>query len=224
MMRAIAIVIGCLISAAAHAQQNQCRTAPPGTSTSYCASEAFVTQSSVQGPSSSTAGDIPSFSDTSGKQLQDSGIPSAALPTAIGQLPGVATSTAAGSGNVGQVVTAAAATGGLTSGSPANVTSISLTHGDWDISFTAIGGTSAGTSLTDWTFAMSTTSASLTPIASSLALHERVPAEADHTASFAHGPTQVLISATTTYFLNVSSSFTGTAPTASGVLRARRMR
>lgn len=43
------LLLLCLITGplSAHAQQNQCRTPPPGTSTSFCASEAFVTKSIV---------------------------------------------------------------------------------------------------------------------------------------------------------------------------------
>jgi hypothetical protein len=40
-------VITLLSASSVQAQQNQCRTAPKGTSTSYCASEAFVTSSQV---------------------------------------------------------------------------------------------------------------------------------------------------------------------------------
>lgn len=43
--RAIFCLILFLVSTTAHAQNTQCRTAPVGTSTSNCASEAFVTQS-----------------------------------------------------------------------------------------------------------------------------------------------------------------------------------
>lgn len=41
-MRWLALIL--LLPLAAHGQSNQCRTPPVGTSTSYCASEAFVTQ------------------------------------------------------------------------------------------------------------------------------------------------------------------------------------
>jgi len=62
----------------AFAQSSQCRTSPVGTTTAYCASEAFVTQSSaaagnVKGPSSSTAGHVATFADATGKVIQDGG-------------------------------------------------------------------------------------------------------------------------------------------------------
>lgn len=43
--RAIVCLAALLLPAAALAQQNQCRTSPVGTSTTYCASEALVASS-----------------------------------------------------------------------------------------------------------------------------------------------------------------------------------
>jgi hypothetical protein len=67
-----------MAAAPAHAQNQQCRTAPVGTSTANCASEAFVTNSvaaggDVRGPDSSTAGHVATFADTTGKLIQDGG-------------------------------------------------------------------------------------------------------------------------------------------------------
>lgn len=78
----IRLALTCLVMVAlsaveACAQGQLCRTSPAGASTSYCASEAFVSQ---QFPSSATtAGDLASFSNTTG-QLQDSGIALSANP------------------------------------------------------------------------------------------------------------------------------------------------
>jgi len=177
------------------------------------------------------AGSTPSWANSVTSVATGSGLTGGTITTtgtiAInpGTVPGITSSVAAAAaGIVGEVITSSATTTALTSGTGAAITSITLTAGDWDISFTANGTTSSSTSITDWSFVVSTTSASTTPIANSLLLHERVPAEADHSASFAHTAIQVLLSASTTYFLNVVSTFTGTAPTATGILRARRMR
>lgn len=43
-----AVAVLWALIAPAHAQQNQCRTSPVGASTSYCASEAFVTKSATK--------------------------------------------------------------------------------------------------------------------------------------------------------------------------------
>lgn len=45
MMRSATLLLFLFTAIPASAQQNQCRTSPIGASTSYCASEAFVTQS-----------------------------------------------------------------------------------------------------------------------------------------------------------------------------------
>lgn len=74
------------------AQQNQCRTSPPGTSTPYCSSEAFVTDSiaaiptggDVTGPASSTTGHVATFADTTGKVIQDGGAPAGGTVSAAG--------------------------------------------------------------------------------------------------------------------------------------------
>jgi hypothetical protein len=60
------------------AQNQQCRTAPVGTLSANCASEAFVTHSvaaggDVHGPNSAVAGHIATFADTTGKLIQDGG-------------------------------------------------------------------------------------------------------------------------------------------------------
>lgn len=85
-----------LSATAAQAQNQQCRTAPVGTSTANCASEAFVTQSvtaagvsNVQGPASAVAGDAVIFDGTTGKLVKDAGGP-----------PVIAKATSTQSGNI----------------------------------------------------------------------------------------------------------------------------
>src|SRR6185312_4510011 len=73
----------------AFAQGAQCRTSPVGTSTAYCGSEAFVTNSiaaipaggNVTGPASSTTGHVATFADATGKVIQDGGAPSGGTVT-----------------------------------------------------------------------------------------------------------------------------------------------
>jgi len=143
----------------------------------------------------------------------------------IGNLPGIATNTAASAGKIGEVITSGSVTtGSLSSGVTTNVTSISLTAGDWDISAYLTFNTLGATSTTDWTAAISTTTASLTPASGTLALHERISAMLDHSFFDSFPPAQVLISGTTSYFINVQWVGSSTAPTATAILRARRMR
>ncbi|WP_370139855.1 hypothetical protein [Bradyrhizobium sp. USDA 313] len=141
-----------------------------------------------------------------------------------GHLPGIASNTAASTGEVGEVISASGTSGTLTSGTIAALGSISLTAGDWDISATIQFNAAGGTSSTDYNGAISTTSANLTPYGTSIAFTQRFPATADHSENFAFSPVQALINATTSFYLNARSVFTGTAPTASWCIRARRIR
>ena len=68
-----------LISAATP-QGYQCRTAPNGASTPYCASEAFITQ---HFPSSSTAGHVATYADSTGQELADGGAPAGGTVTSV---------------------------------------------------------------------------------------------------------------------------------------------
>ena len=140
-----------------------------------------------------------------------------------GHLPGIGSNTAASTGEIGEVITAGATSGSLTSGVTTAMGSISLTAGDWDISATVQFNASGASTITDYNGAVSLTSASLTPHGPMVFTH-RVPASADHSEHFAFPPTQALTNATTSFYLNARSVFTGTAPTVTWSLRARRMR
>lgn len=142
---------------------------------------------------------------------------------ADGHLPGIASNTAASTGEVGEVVSASGTSGSLTSGVTTALGSISLTAGDWDISATVQFNASGASTITDYNGAVSLTSASLTPHGPMVFTH-RVPAAADHSEHFAFPPVQALINATTSFYLNARSVFTGTAPTATWSIRARRAR
>ncbi|MEY9184994.1 hypothetical protein [Bradyrhizobium sp. USDA 313] len=152
------------------------------------------------------------------------GLTESIVTATVGHLPGIASNTAASTGEVGEVISASGTSGTLTSGTIAALGSISLTAGDWDISATIQFNAAGGTSSTDYNGAISTTSANLTPYGTSIAFTQRLPATADHSENFAFPPVQALINATTTFYLNARSVFTGTAPTASWCIRARRMR
>ncbi|TGN80570.1 hypothetical protein EOW77_0028180 [Bradyrhizobium yuanmingense] len=141
-----------------------------------------------------------------------------------GHLPGIASNDAASAGEIGEIVSASGTSGSLSSGVTTNLGSIPLAVGDWDITATIQFNASGGTTITDYNGAISSTSASLTPYGTSLAFTQRVPAAADHSENFAFPPVQALINATTSFYLNARSVFTGTAPTATWSIRARRMR
>ncbi|KYK44774.1 hypothetical protein A1D31_35720 [Bradyrhizobium liaoningense] len=136
------------------------------------------------------------------------GLTESIVTATIGHLPGIASNTAASTGEVGEVISASGTSGTLTSSTVAALGSISLTAGDWDISATIQFNAQGGTTSTDYNGAISTTSASLTPYGTSIAFTQRVPASADHSENFAIPPVQALINATTSFFLNARSVFT----------------
>jgi len=146
---------------------------------------------------------------------------------AVGQIPGTTTNDNAAAGKVGEIITATLASGSaisLTNGTSANVTSISLTAGDWDVNGTVFYVTT-GTTVTQ---------ALVTDISVTSATTNTAPGLGSYTyfgGSFtglakasSTGTSRISISVTTTVYLVVSPSFTVSTATAYGFLRARRVR
>lgn len=139
-------------------------------------------------------------------------------------IKGTTTNDNAAAGYVGEYISAEVLVGSavsLTSGANANLTSISLTAGDWDVSATAgyvftIAATivRGGISIVSATFPTSGPGYMAEGIASGSGLGQQ---------SFAITTTRMSLAATTTVYLVVNSSFTGTA-TGYGFIGARRMR
>lgn len=158
--------------------------------------------------------------------------PSAVGVAAPGQIPGTATNDAASAGNVGEYVFSNVVLGSavsLTNATAANITSISLTAGDWDISVVGYYNAAVTTNVTLAEVSISTVSATrgngnlggfvqLVYGAGGLVLGgtglitETVP-------SF-----RVSIASTTTYFFVAYSTFTVSTNTAYGSIHARRIR
>jgi hypothetical protein len=138
---------------------------------------------------------------------------------------GVTTNSNAPAGSVGQYVTSGLVSGvSLTSGTPANITSISLTAGDWDVCGT-IGITPAGTTTpTVILGAISTTSASTTPIESGVITELIIGFATGQVQNLPMACNRASLSVTTTVFLNIQANFGVSTETGQGVLRARRQR
>ena len=136
---------------------------------------------------------------------------------------------AAAAGKVGEVISSAIAVGSavsLTTATPANVTSISLTAGDWDVSgncnFTAASATTALGSV--WAAGISTTSATLPTDGTEAPVF--VPL-ITATSFKTHGTVsvkQVNVSSTTTVYLVCEATFTAGTAGGYGDIRARRVR
>ena len=155
--------------------------------------------------------------------------------TGSGQILGTTTNNNAAAGYVGEFITSTVASGSavtLTTATTANVTSISLTAGDWDVNgavdyifaaTTSVTQLQAGVSLTSATLAGQAGGAGLgTDPTVSLAQPAAVPTALPYVQMIA--PVRVSIAATTTVFLVSQAVFTVAACTAFGTIRARRVR
>lgn len=150
----------------------------------------------------------------------------------LGQIWATSTNDNARAGKVGEYVASTIALGSavsLTSNTPANVTSISLTAGDWDVdaiaqftgaTTTVVSSQEASISLTSATLdytggkgvAITGSSSPYNQIVSTSAIGIPIP------------PIRLSLSATTTVYLVVRSIFTTSTSSAYGILRARRVR
>ena len=147
---------------------------------------------------------------------------------------GTATNNNAAAGQIGEFVTATVAAGAavaLTTSVAANVTSISLTAGDWDINAQVDHLISATASITQLNASMSLTTAALSPQAGGAGLGTDATATASFaamvpTANITQGIVMVRLSiaGTTTVFLVAQDIFTLGTISAFGTIRARRVR
>jgi len=180
----------------------------------------------VVGPASATDHALVRFDTATGKLVQNSDV---TLGDSDGKLTrtagisvsGTNTNDSAAAGYVGEVVTASA-TVALTTATPANLTSVSLTAGDWDI-FAIAQFDGAGASVTSDVWAsLGTTSATMN---STLGQHGRWRGAATTDLFFPISfSLRASLSGTTTYYLTGQASFTTSTFSGRALLRARRVR
>lgn len=144
----------------------------------------------------------------------------------VGGLVGTTTNDNAATGYLGEYVTSTVIAGGavsLTTGVAANITSVSLTAGDWDLSGNVViidsGTGTLFTQVFGWINGASATAPTL-PAAAFL----QNMAGIDATFSFPVGTVRVQLTTTTTVFLSCRAGFSVSTAAAYGVLNARRMR
>lgn len=133
---------------------------------------------------------------------------------------GTTTNDDALAGQVGEYVSAAAAPVSVSSGTPGNITSISLTAGDWEISGTVTWQASGGSVMTTVALSINTVSATLGGAESIL----QTTFTANGVAMLWAGPSRFSLSGTTTIYLVELVGFTGGAVNANGTIAARRIR
>jgi hypothetical protein len=175
----------------------------------------FVTSISAAGVVSHAQ---PAVADISGAQ--------AALTP--GQLPGEPSNGSATAGNVGEYIESIVVTGSavaLTTATTANVTSIALTAGDWDVNLSAYFTSGSAASITQIISCISLVSATIdtTPGREAVLLQPATVPGAG-TNSFHVPMYRLSISGNTTVFLVVRGTFTLGALSAFGIIRARRVR
>jgi hypothetical protein len=142
---------------------------------------------------------------------------------------GTTTNDSASAGQVGEFISSTilqANRVGLTTGTPVNVTSISLTAGDWDV--TGLLGLSENSS-TSWTYysgSISTVSGTTSTLQTNNILGTVNSATLAAVNVFFAAPiVRVSLASTTTYYLVAQGAFTGgSGQAAFGTIRARRVR
>lgn len=147
---------------------------------------------------------------------------------AQGQIPGTPTNDSASAGRVGQYVESVIVSGSavsLTTATPATVTSISLTAGDWDVDSVGSFVPAATTSQSQIVVSISGTTNVLDTTPGKLGIIT--------TPAFVSGgfqsqvslpPYRLSLSVTTTVFMVAQSNFTVSTMTSYGIIRARRVR
>lgn len=142
-------------------------------------------------------------------------------------IKGTVTNDNAAAGYIGEIISGTAAAGSvsLTTATPANITSISLTAGDWDVTGGVTFTTPINTSVTQAIAGISTTAATFgadgTYARNTIAAY--VPGAVEWLDQVA--PTvRLSLAATTTVYLIGQSTFTVSTQTAGGFIRARRVR
>lgn len=152
---------------------------------------------------------------------------------AVGQLAGTGTNDAAAAGKVGELITATIAAGSpvsLTNNTSANMTSISLTAGDWDVSG-QVNFALTGATATSHQIGISATTATLPTQAGGSGIGTDplasfpIPMTAlSGTLDVGVGPVRVSLSSTTTIYIVAFALFSGGTEVVYGTIRARRMR
>jgi hypothetical protein len=135
----------------------------------------------------------------------------------------------AAAGSVGEMISSFVLVGSsvsLTNGVTANVTSVSLTAGDWDCEGNISTNPNAGTTTSNVTGAISLTSAT-TPIPSANGFAVITTGAAGNVGfglGVSTGRLRVNVSSTTTVFLVINAGFSGSTNSAYGALTCRRVR
>jgi hypothetical protein len=141
--------------------------------------------------------------------------------------PGTATNDSASAGQVGEYMSSTIASGSavsLSDGVAADVTSLNLTAGDWDINGKVAFTINGATVLTSALVSTNTSSATHGADTSPTYIRSYTDGTAGNTMAMATGVARVTIASPTTVYLVVTASFSVNTCAAYGIFRARRVR
>lgn len=198
-------------------------TASPGANTTQAASTAFVTAAVV----ASTTG-VASVNTRTGAVV----INSTDVTTGLGYTPlnivGTATNDNASAGNIGEFKSTDVVAGSavsLTSGSPANIATLSLTAGDWDVWGTVRYTPGVATVTTVSSAWASQTSATAPATSNGGGITVAVsPGQAGLAPAMSAGYQRISLAGTTTIYLTTVTTFAGGTLVGYGFIGARRAR
>jgi hypothetical protein len=155
---------------------------------------------------------------------------SLAFSPTTGGIIGTTAADNASAGDVGEYISASVVSGSavsLTSGAASNITSISLTAGDWDVYANIYNISGSGTLATSFFGQITTTSATFTfppTITTPASGGNNLTASATEGFYLAVGPARINVSGTTTVYLVATSVFTVSTLGGYGWIVARRRR
>ncbi|KAI3598733.1 hypothetical protein D8I24_5679 [Cupriavidus necator H850] len=179
-----------------------------------------------------TGGNLSQFAATTSAQLagvlsDETGSGSVVFGTSptitTPNIVGTSTNNSASAGSVGEFVTATGTAVSLTSGASANVTSISLTAGDWDVQGNIVFNAAGSTVVSLVNAGVSTTSATL-PASPFYSMFLGVNLAAGAAPSSMAPVQRISVASTTTVYLVGTAVFSTSTCTATGFIRARRVR
>lgn len=143
-------------------------------------------------------------------------------PSPTAGIVGVITGGNANAGAVGEYVTATGSAVTTTSTVAANIATLSLTAGDWDVTGTVVAN-NAGGLVTAIAVGISTVTATLPALTSGASVNATGFSAAGN-PTYASPVVRISVSATTSVFLVTTITWSGGTTTGSGFVRARRVR
>lgn len=147
-----------------------------------------------------------------------------AFSPSTGGIVGTTTNNNADAGRVGEFISATSGSIALTTATATNVTSISLTAGDWDVDAGVIFSGAGAPAATELWASINTVTATNVFLPGQC-VRLRGQTFTDPLLGFPVGTLRVSLSGTTTYYLNAQVIFTGgSSLSVQGIIRARRVR